>query len=143
MLKSCQINFVYFKKSPKTKCVCSGSEAFSFPRWCRQQECRILTALNIWQVLYLVRYWADWKCSGTDHKIIIRKGTFVENFFDSSEVGVISKIRGKCLEIIPNFRYYHFFVKIFLDKLEPRSWDEGDPLYPEQMKTLVEDVLYK
>ena len=53
----------------------------------------------------------DWKCSGTDHKIIIRKGTFVENFFDSSEVGVISKIRGKCLEILPNLRYYHFFVK--------------------------------
>ena len=33
--------------------------------------------------------------SGANQKIIIRKGTFVENFFDTSEVGIISKIRGK------------------------------------------------
>ena len=33
--------------------------------------------------------------SGTNQKIIIRKGTFVENFFEASEVGIISQIRGK------------------------------------------------
>ena len=103
------------------------------------------------------------KISGTSQKIIIRKGTFVENFFDTSEVGIISKIRGKGLANanferintsvsnywivivynLSNYAFSHFISFIFEDKLEPRGWDEGDPLYPEQMKTLVEDILYK
>ena len=72
-----------------------------------------------------------------NHKIIIRKGTFVENFFDSSEAGIISKIRGagKFVAILPK--------RSFSDKLEPRIWNEGDPFYPDDMRTLVEDVLYR
>ena len=74
---------------------------------------------------------------GKNHKIIIRKGTFVENFFDSSEAGIISKIRGagKFLAIL--------LKSPFSDKLEPRIWNEGDPFYPDDMRTLVEDVLYR
>jgi hypothetical protein len=57
---------------------------------------------------------------GTNHKIILRKGHFVENFFATSEAETTVGLRGR---------------------VEPREWRETDTAYGHQMRRLVEDVL--